>query len=182
MSERLLSPMVLSGSIASMARYPRLPWAGRARPDLRSTQWPTASPTPTSGRDDGRRFRPPRRSSSRVRRDWTGSTASFRHAIAKVESIVVASCNRGMASSSCPASESRRACEYLRSASSDDVVTCSSGSSARMVTSDSPIRSRSAREQTVDRWNQLRIARSGLPERGQRRSVGCRDHLRRGMT
>ena len=40
------------------------------------------------------------------------------------------------------ASLARTPCEYFRSASSDRVVTCSSGSLERIVLSDSPMRSR----------------------------------------
>src|SRR2546427_866388 len=66
------------------------------------------------------------------------TTASLRYAIANVVSRAIASPSSATARSISPASLALRAWEYFRSASSDPVVTCSSGSLARIVLSDSP--------------------------------------------
>ena len=63
--------------------------------------------------------------------------------MANVVSRVTASVRSATDRSSSPASAARTPCEYLRSASSEVVVTCSSGSLERIVLSDSPMRSRS---------------------------------------
>ena len=70
------------------------------------------------------------------------TTASLRYAIANVVSNAMASSSSVPARATSAASLARTPWEYLRSASSDLVVTCSSGSLARMVLSDSPMRSR----------------------------------------
>src|SRR5207249_977980 len=102
------------------------------------------------------------------------TTASLRYAIANVVSRLMASSSSETARANCPASLAFRACEYLRSASSDPVVTCSSGSLARIARSDSPIRSRSLAEQPHDaRLRQVYAERLGErgPERRVRRAV-----------
>ena len=71
------------------------------------------------------------------------TTASLRYAIANVVSSAMASPSSATARSVSPASLARSAWEYFRSAASEPVVTCSSGSLARIVLSDSPMRSRS---------------------------------------
>ena len=81
-------------------------------------------------------------------RDWAppallSTTASLRYAIANVVSSAIASSSSAAARAMSTASLARTPCEYFRSASSERVVTCSSGSLARIVFSDSPMRSRS---------------------------------------
>ena len=63
--------------------------------------------------------------------------------MANVVSRAIASSNSVAARTMSAASLARTPCEYFRSASSERVVTCSSGSLERIVFSDSPMRSRS---------------------------------------
>src|SRR5437773_10649515 len=100
------------------------------------------------------------------------TTASLRYAIANVVSRLMASSSSETARANCPASLAFRACEYLRSASSDPVVTCSSGSLARIARSDSDPLAQPRRE-PVHGSDDRAVVLGVFPQGDERGAVRC---------